>query len=172
MPLETILAAGYALLLAAVATALEWAARRVHRRSKRLNTAGFRYRKDLDLWQCPTGQHLHRHGAGLQGRVVYRAPAPACNRCHAKASCTDSDQGRTLEIQPDAWVNTTMARFHRGLSLALLLLAELMLGVESVRIWGAPRPSHSAAWLLAALMLLVGVVTLRLAQHFFAPPEF
>lgn len=111
VPLETLLAAGYALLLAAAAAGLEWTARRVHQRSEEFKTAGFNYDRERDAWRCPTGEHLHKHSVDHhRARVIYRAPAQACNRCPIKAQCTDSEEGRTLEIAPDAWVESTMAR--------------------------------------------------------------
>lgn len=172
LPVETQLAIGYALLLAAVAAALEWAARGVHRRAGQFETAGFVYHAQRDRWQCPAGQHLHRHSADLhQTRVVYRAPAQACNRCPAKPGCTDSDQGRTLIMRPDLWVSSAMARFHRGLSLALLLLANALLALEAVRLstGGVHAPSRSALWLVAALAMVYALITAALARRFFRP---
>ena len=172
MPIEMLLAVGYGLLLAAVAAGLEWTARRVHRRAEAFKTAGFDYHAELDRWRCPSGEHLHRQSVNQRRVRVYRAPAHACNRCALKPQCTDSEQGRTLEIQPDAWVGSAMARFHRGLSLAILLLAELVLAIEFVRNGAVPIASHRrAAWVLAALLLILGAIIMRLTLRFFSHPS-
>jgi hypothetical protein len=172
MPFDSLPAIGYVTLLAAVAAALEWTARRVHRRSEAFHTASFNYHADRDLWRCPSGEHLHRQSVGHARARVYRAPAHVCNRCALKSQCTDSDRGRMLEIQPDAWVNSTMARFHRGLSLVLLLLGELVLAVEFVRASAAsPAPNRHVVWLLGALMLILGAIVVRLSRRFLSHPS-
>ncbi|MGH9417152.1 MAG: hypothetical protein ACRD01_11040 [Terriglobales bacterium] len=113
----------------------------------------------MDRAACPSGSLLHRHAADQQGRrIIYRAPAQTCNGCALKPQCTDSHEGRSREVQPDPWVGSTMARFHRGLSLMLLLLAELVLTVS----WWM----HRSIWTLALLAAL-GVALLRLTQRFF-----
>jgi len=162
LPATAWLSAAYAALLAATAAGLEWAARRVHRRAEAYKTAGFRFEREHDRWRCPTGNLLHRRAADHHRvRVVYRAPAHACNGCSLKPQCTDSDHGRTLVLTPEAWVGSTMERFHRGFSLTLLLLAELILGTGY---WLGPN------WLPAVLMLGLGAAALHLAQGFFAAP--
>ncbi|HWG37514.1 MAG TPA: transposase [Terriglobales bacterium] len=159
LPATAWLSAAYAALLAATAAALEWTARRVHRRAESYKTAGFSYEREHDRWRCPTGNLLHRRSADHhRARVIYRAPAHLCNGCSLKHQCTDSDQGRTLVIAPEAWVGSTMERFHRGLSLALLLLAELVLAAGY---WLRPN------WLPMVLLLALGAVALRIAQRFF-----
>ncbi|MGH9393582.1 MAG: hypothetical protein ACRD1E_05385 [Terriglobales bacterium] len=161
VPAATGLAAAYAGLLAATAGGLEWAARRVHRRAEAYKTAGFAYEREHDRWRCPTGNLLHRRQADHHRvRVLYQAPAHVCNGCALKQQCTDSDQGRSLELTPDLWIGSTMARFHRGLSLSLLLLAELILAAGY---WLRPN------WVAVVLLLGLGAFTLHLAQGFFQP---
>jgi len=65
--------------------------------------------------------------------VRYRAPAHICNACSIKHFCTASDEGREIEHNPDSWLESEIARFHRGISLALLFLAGLLLVVEMIR---------------------------------------
>ncbi len=133
-PPEVWLALGYALFLAGVAAALELLARHTHRRAERYHTIGFTYHHGLDVWICPTGQHLHRHTAHPEGRAArYRAPAHTCNACSIKHRCTDSDQGREIVQTSHLWLETEVGRFHRGLSLALLLLAQIILLIELLR---------------------------------------
>jgi hypothetical protein len=135
--LEVILAAGYAVFLAAVAAALELAARHAHHRSERLRVAGFRYDPKLDLWTCPNDQKLLRAEADYQRRVVlYRGAAHVCNRCAMKERCTDSNEGRTIEHAPDSWLDSELRRFHRGMSLTLLALAAVLLVAELFRFSG------------------------------------
>ncbi len=130
---EVWIASGYALFLALVALALELLARHSHKRSEQIQTAGFQYNNQWDAWDCPEGQRLHRHEVDPSLRVVrYRAHAHICNACRIKLHCTDSDDGRMIERRLDSWLESEIRRFHRGLSLALLLLASLILALEAI----------------------------------------
>jgi hypothetical protein len=132
--IEVILVGGYALLLVAVAVILEILARHSHRRSEHYRNSGFVYQQKLDVWECPTGHHLTREQTDFERKIAqYRAPAHKCNACHLKKDCTDSNDGRVLESRLDAWLQSELSRFHRGLSLALLLLAVLFLVAEMFR---------------------------------------
>lgn len=129
--LEVFLAVGYSVLLVAIAFGLEMVARHAHRRSVRWRVVGFQYRHQHDFWECPAGERLLRVAFDHGRRVArYRAPAHACNACALKPLCTGSDQGREIEHQPDAWLESELARFHRGLSLTLLVLAAAWLVAE------------------------------------------
>lgn len=131
---EVILAAGYSLLLVGVAGVLEYLARHSHRRSDHYRNSGFTYKRKLDAWECPTGEHLTRVGTDFDRKIArYRAPAHKCNVCHCKPDCTDSHQGRELESRLDTWVQSEMHRFHRGISLSLFLLATILLMAELFR---------------------------------------
>jgi len=147
--IEVILAGGYALLLVGVAAILEMVARHAHHRSEHFRNSGFVYKKEMDVWQCPTGHHLTREQTDFERKIAqYRAPAHKCNACHCKPDCTDSDDGRVLESRLDTWLQSELNRFHRGISLALLLLAVLILGVEMFE--------HQAMrdWLVLVVFLL------------------
>lgn len=150
--IEVLLAGGYALLLVGVALILELVARHAHHRSEHFRNSGFTYKKQLDVWQCPTGHHLTREQTDFERKIAqYRAPAHKCNVCHCKPDCTDSDDGRVLESRLDAWLQSELNRFHRGISLALLLLAVLILAAEMFE-YRAARD-----WLvLGALLLPIG----------------
>jgi hypothetical protein len=131
---EVILAAAYALLLVCVAGILEYLARHSHHRSEYYRNSGFTYKRKLDMWKCPTGQHLTRFETDFDRRTArYRAPAHKCNACHCKKDCTDSDNGRELESRLDAWVQSELHRFHRGISLSLFLLATVIVAGEMIR---------------------------------------
>lgn len=125
---EVLLAAGYAVFLVAIALALEAAARFVHRRAQRFRVSSFTYHSRLDIWECPAGERLfptepHR----------YRAPAQTCNACSLKHACTDSHSGREIVISPLDWLETEIGRFHRGMSMGLLVLVGWLVGFEALR---------------------------------------
>jgi len=132
--LEYVLALGYAVFLLAVALLLEVVARYAHQRSLRMSTVGFTYRPDSDTWRCPEDQHLFRvFSDPVKGSVTYRAPAAACNACRSKAACTDSSSGREIERKSAPSLQYGMRYFHRGFSLTLVVLANLILAVEILR---------------------------------------
>lgn len=134
LPLECVLMFGYAIALALIALVLEMAARHAHRRSLETATVGFTYHPDRDVWKCPRDQHLFPvFSDHAKGVVVYRAPASACNSCRSKAACTDSDSGREIERRITNGLEYGMQRFHRAMSLTLLVLASLILAVELFR---------------------------------------
>jgi hypothetical protein len=132
--IEVLLAGLYAVFLLLVALALELVARHAHHRSKQMRIAGFTYHHHLDVWECPTGQQLKPIATDYVRRLVrYRARAHICNACSIKHLCTESQAGREIEHHPDSWLESEIARFHRGISLALLFLAGLLLVVEMIR---------------------------------------
>lgn len=156
--------AGYALLLVGVAVVLELVARQSHRLSEQFHVSGFIYHPQFDAWKCPTGQHLERKESDYgRGVIVYRAPAHVCNNCHCKTDCTDSDQGRQIERRLDSWLRSEIRRFHRGLSLVLLLLATIILGAET-----GGRDSSRDWLVLGVLLTLIGVFGMRLLASFVA----
>lgn len=161
---EVLLVTGYAAFLVVVAMGLEALARHSHRRSEQFHVTGFQYRRDLDLWECPTGRHLHRIDTDYLRRIVrYRAPSHVCNTCPAKVTCTDSDGGREIERQLDSWPASEIRRFHRGVSLGLLLLAALILAAETIR-------HHRANELVAlsGLLVPIGAIGLQMLSTFWA----
>ena len=164
---EVLLAFGYAAFLAGVAFVLELLARRSHKRSEFYRNAGFVYRQKLDLWECPVGRQLLRTETDYQRRIVhYRAPAEACNACSLKNNCTDSNDGRRLETSLDSWFESELRRFHRAISLALLLLATIMLLTEAVR-HAEPRELALVCCLLVPLV----IVETNLFSSFLARPN-
>ena len=157
--LEFILMLGYAISLASIALLLELAARHAHRRSLSISTVGFTYHPDRDIWRCPEEQHLFPVFADTaKGTVVYRAPASACNVCRSKPGCTDSDKGREIERKNASGLQFGMQRFHRAMSLTLLVLANLILIVEIFRTNGL-----YSRLLLAAVLVLFCLIIRRLS---------
>ena len=155
VPLECVLMLGYALSLVLIALLLEPVTRLVQRRSVGFSTAGFTYHPDQDIWRCPRDQHLVPVFSDcVKGTVIYRAPAATCNACPSKAACTDSDEGRQIERSSLSELEVGIARFHRGVSLTLLVLASLILVVELVRTGGLfPRIVLAAILTLFCLLI-------------------
>ena len=145
-----------------MAFVLELLAQHSHKRSERYRNSGFVYFQKLDLWECPAGRQLLRIDTDHQRRIVhYRAPAEACNACSLKNNCTDSNEGRLLKSHLDSWVESELRRFHRGISLVLLLLATIILVAEAVRN-AAPRD----LLIVGCLLLPVGLAGTKLFASF------
>src|SRR5450631_52561 len=159
---EVVLAASYAVLLVAVAFILEVLARHSQKRSERYRNSGFVYFQKMDLWECPAGRQLLRTETDYQRRIVhYRAPANACNACSLKNNCTDSNDGRLLKSRLDSWIESELRRFHRGISLVLLLLATLILVAETVL-----HAELRELFLVGGLLFLIGLAEARLFVSF------
>jgi len=155
---EVLLALVYALLLAAVAFVLELVARRSQKRAADYRLSGFVYFRDLDYFECPAGHQLVQLETDHHRRITsYRAPASACNSCSLKLNCTDSEEGRVLEKRWDTWIESEIRRFHRGISITLLLLATVMLLTEIFR-----YPEQGDRKVLALLLLPLGFAQFRL----------
>ena len=151
--MESMLAAGYAAFLAIVALALEVMARHTHRRSLRISTRGFTYDAGRDTWSCPRDQHLFPiFSDSTAGKVVYRAPASACNSCRSKAACTDSSTGREIVRMANESIESGMLRFHRCFSLTLLSLASVIIIIELFRTQGS-----TLRLLLGSILLILSV---------------
>jgi len=161
---DVLMVSAYAILLVGVAVVLELVARQSHRLSEQFHVSGFTYHPQLDAWKCPTGYHLERkHSDYARRLVLYQAPAHICNACHCKADCTDSDDGRQIERRLDSWLRSEIRRFHRGLSLVLLLLAALILAAET------GGQDNSRDWLVLGLLLaLIVIFGMRLLSSFLA----
>lgn len=159
--LEFVLMLGYAISLGFIALLLELVARHAHRRSLASSTAGFTYHPDRDIWSCPRDQHLFPIlSDSAKGVAVYRAPASACNSCRSKAACTDSDHGREIEKRDLNGLEYGMKRFHRVMSITLLVLASLMLFVELFR-----EGSFFARVILIAVLMLFCMIVQRLCTN-------
>lgn len=151
---EVLLMGGYAMLLLAAALGIERMARYSQQRSEEYQTLGFVYHENRDAWECPEGQYLWRStGEPDRSFVRYRAKAHVCNTCPSKKNCTDSNSGREIRRSLAPWPHSEVGRFHRGLSLTLVLLAGLVLVVEALR-------HHQPAELIVLGVLLVAVTTM------------
>lgn len=158
--LEPLLATGYALLLIVIAAGMEWMGRHSHRRADQYHTGGFRFHKHADHWECPHGARLERAEIDNELRVIrYRAPAHTCNGCPIKSRCTDSDTGREISISLDPWLSLAIGRFHRGISLALLFLAALIMTIELLR-----HGHGREGWMLSTAWTIVSLLALNLGR--------
>jgi hypothetical protein len=163
---EVLLAAGYAIFLLGVAGGLDRLARHSHVRSERYRTAGFAYHPTHDAWICPEDQILMRSEVDHERRLVrYRGRPQVCNYCPAKTECTDSDEGREVVRAIDPWPHSEAGRFHRGISLAVALIAGLILAAEATR-------NHAPLELavLGAVLAVVALAAWHLHAAFRATP--
>jgi hypothetical protein len=163
---EVFLAVGYAVFLLGVAVALDLLARHSHTRSERYRTAGFAYHPAHDAWICPEDQLLVRSEVDHERRLVrYRGRPQICNHCPAKTECTDSDEGREVVRAVDPWPHSEAGRFHRGISLAVVLIAGLILTAEALR-------NHAPLELaiLGATLVMVALMAWHLHSAFRATP--
>ena len=163
---EVLLAAGYAIFLLGVTSGLDRLARHSHLRSERYRTAGFAYHPTHDAWICPEDQILMRSEVDHERRLVrYRGRPQVCNYCPAKTECTDSDEGREVVRAIDPWPHSEAGRFHRGISLAVTLVAGLILAAEVLR-------NHAPLELavLGATLVVVALAAWRLHSAFRASP--
>jgi hypothetical protein len=164
---ESLLAAGYGLFLALAALGLDALARHSHRRSELYRTAGFTYLQNLDAWDCPEGERLHRVETDLGLRLArYRARAHICNACDRKHVCTDSDTGREVTRALDPWPHSEAGHFHRGIALAMVAFGILV-------ILAGVALHHGAADLavLATALLTCGAVGLYLFADLRSTPS-
>lgn len=163
---EVFLATGYAAFLVGVALGLDLMARHSHVRSERYRTAGFSYHHAHDAWICPEDQLLGRSEVDHDRRLIrYRGRPQICNHCPAKSDCTDSHDGREVVRAIDPWPHSEAGRFHRGISLALALIAALILAVAFFR-------NHAPAELavLVTAFVVVAIVAWHLHRAFRASP--
>jgi hypothetical protein len=158
--IEVLLALVYALFLAAVACLLELLARHSQERAEDYRLSGFVYFRDLDYFECPAAHQLVHLETDHHRRIKsYRAPASACNACSLKLNCTDSDEGRVLEKRWDTWLESELRRFHRAISITLLLLAIVLLTAEIFR-----YPERHDRQLLVLTLLTLGFGQFKLLQ--------
>jgi len=174
--MEPVLAISYAMLLVLVAAGLEWMGRHSSRRADRYHTRGFRFHEQTDHWECPEGARLIRAEIDNELRVIrYRAPAHTCNACAIKTNCTDSTAGREIAVAisqelateaMDPWLRSAIGRFHRGISLVLVLLATLILAIELFRSYRGPE-----RWMLSMAVVAASSISLHLARNLVREPD-
>lgn len=124
MPADVWLALGYGTVLVLVAYGVDALARRAADKVQRDRSGGFVYHQDHDAWLCPQDQWLWPTSYDPGNRVMrYRASPTVCNSCPVKHACTSSASGREVSRAVDTWPASEAARFHRGISCAITVLA-------------------------------------------------
>jgi Flp pilus assembly protein TadB len=162
---EVLVVGVYAILLVGVAAVLDAAGKHTQRRSERFRTAGFSYHPQHDAWTCSQDEMLWPMDYDEQHHLVrYRAKASVCNSCHVKPDCTSSTNGREVTRAVAPWPHSEAGRFHRGMSLALVGLAAVLILVTGAR---HPQPSTLVLGLPLLLTVLLGR---RYSAHFRATP--
>jgi hypothetical protein len=170
---ESLLAAGYGLFLTLAALGLDLLARHSHHRAELYRTAGFNYRASVDAWDCPVGERLHRVETDLAMRLArYRASPTACNACHRKVGCTDSDRGREVTRALDPWPHSEAGRFHRAIAVSMVGFGILVIGAAGVlHHRAADLAVLGAALLICAAIGLYLLADLRSSPAGFPWPE-
>jgi hypothetical protein len=97
--------------------------------------------------------------------IRYRGRPQICNYCPSKSDCTDSDEGREVVRAIDPWPHSEAGRFHRGISLAVTLIAGLILAAEAIR-------NHAPLELtvLGVVLVVVALAAWHLHAAFRATP--
>lgn len=158
---EVILACSYSGFLVVVSLLLEAAAKRVHHRSSLYRLKGFTFHERKDAWICPKGEYLHRIGDDVRRKLVrYRAEASKCNRCALKPSCTSSHHGREVAHSTEDWLESETGRFHRVISLVLVVLALFIVAV----VWIRHQDGEEFGLLGGTFTLLTGVAAILSAR--------
>lgn len=134
MTTEAILIAAYAGALAVGAFVLEWLSSHTHKRALKYRTAGFVYQDEHDLWICPEDEYLWPREFDADKRVMrYRAKPHVCNQCTRKNYCTDSNRGREIVRPVDPWPHSEAGRFHRVISVIMVVLSASLLIIGMLR---------------------------------------
>ena len=124
--------------------ALEFLARAHFHRAERYAHTGFAYDAELDRYECPQGELLTLHTFDDRNKLaIYKAPASSCNECVLKAFCTPHDEGRHVYRSLAEFHETDVGRFHRWLSLLILVVALAFSAGGLLAWWNKP-----GEWLL------------------------
>jgi len=162
---EVLLIGGYAVVLLAVAAALDAMAQHTARRSERFRTAGFRYLPQHDAWTCSQDAMLWPMEYDQDHHLIrYRAKASVCNSCHAKPGCTSSTSGREVTRAVLPWPHSEAGRFHRGMSMVLVGCAAALL-VAALASYREP-----GTLVLLVPLVLAGLIGHRYSAHLRATP--
>ena len=142
--LGLVLLLGYLILLWGGGWVLEYLARVHFHRAQRYAHRGFVYDAELDRYECPQGELLTLETFDDRNKLaIYRAPASSCNDCMLKAFCTPHDEGRHVYRSLAEFHETDVGRFHRLLSLLILLVALAFAAGGLITWW-----NQAGEWLL------------------------
>lgn len=118
---------------------LEALARSHFHRARRFAHGSFAYDEGLDRYECPQGELLTLDTYDSRNKLaIYQAPAASCNACALKTFCTPHDEGRRVYHSLAEFHETDLGRFHRGLSLTILLVALAFSAGGMIAWWNCP----------------------------------
>jgi hypothetical protein len=144
LDLQLVLLLAYVLVLWGGGWVVEVLARAHFHRAQRYAHHQFAYDNELDRYECPQGELLTLHTFDDRNKLaIYKAPAASCNACMLKAFCTPHDEGRHVYRSLAEFHETDVGRFHRWVSLIILLIALVFSAVGLLAWWNKP-----GAWLL------------------------
>jgi hypothetical protein len=162
-----LLVSGYAALLLVVAWAFDHMGRHSSKRSAEWRTGNFVYHEDQDAWRCHEDQWLWPASFDPDKRVIrYQGQHAICGRCPAKEECSPTPGPRELTRQLDPWPHSEAGRFHRGISLAVGVVAIFM---STAMLFGAEGVADYIV--LAATIFVSVVATVPLARHLWDTPS-
>ncbi len=163
----TLGAAAYGLFLLAAAWGFDIMASRSSNKTSDMQTGAFKYLESHDAWQCPEDQWLWPSSFDPDNRVMrYRANPTVCNSCPVKNTCTVSSHGREVTRAMDPWPHSDSGRFHRGIALAVAVMALLLPLVSLI-------PEHDTIELVviaAVVLIILGAGVYPLARHLWTTP--
>jgi hypothetical protein len=139
LELTLLLLLAYLIALWSGGWALEVLARAHFRRAKRHAHTGFAFDDELDRYECPQGEWLTLHTLDDRNKLaLYKAPATSCNACALKPFCTPHNEGRHVYRSLAEFHETDVGRFHRWLSLTMLVMSLAFSAGGLVAWWGTP----------------------------------
>lgn len=164
--LQAWLFACYSVGLVVVSWLFDVVSRRSAKRSAEWRTGNFVYHEDSGAWKCHEDQWLWPVAFDPDKRVVrYQGQHAICGRCPAKASCSPTPGPRELTRAVDPWPHSETGRFHRGIALAVGVLAVVIALVQLCL-----ASSLLEALLLGAVLLLALASAVPLARHLWNEP--
>jgi hypothetical protein len=162
-----LLVSAYAALLLVVAWAFDHLGRKSSQRSAEWRTGNFVYHEDQDAWRCHEDQWLWPASFDPDKRVIrYQGQHAICGRCPAKEECSPTPGPRELTRQLDPWPHSEAGRFHRGISLAVAVVAIFL---STSMLLGAEVAADYVV--LAATIFVAVVATVPLARHLWDTPS-
>lgn len=166
--LEVVFVCAYSAVLLVVAVIFDRLGQRSAVKSAAWRTGNFLYHDDADAWKCHEDQWLWPASFDPDKRVIrYVGQHEICGRCPAKTECSPSPGPRELTRQVDPWPHSEAGRFHRGVSVAIIAVALMMVAVTLLFSAGTPA---DLILLLAALALVLAV-GIPLARHLWKTPS-
>lgn len=131
-----LLVSGYAFVLLLVAWGFDRMGQRSAEKAAQWRTGNFIYHSDQDAWKCHQDEWLYPASFDPDKRVIrYAGQHAICGRCPIKDECSPSPGPRELTRAIDPWPHSESGRFHRGISLCIVVIgvflpAAMLLGAH------------------------------------------